>query len=126
MLAANRKSGGEILDECLDNAAPTAISRTLEAITFTAHLFGFSRTVKSIADSRFLSGKAQVQMRKLGRRKQAQPISFDILVLGEVTLVHRRADAPTSLSIGGILLMVYLRARVNDLECVLDLVIMSE
>lgn len=109
----------QYVNDGLVEAAATSVSRFVESVTFMAFTFMFSTNVKKIGENRYLMGKGQVDMQKLGPRKQAKPWDFDELASMEAAVYNRTYSDVVTMVMGATCHLCYLRARVNDLARIL-------
>ena len=114
------------VESVLVNAAPTALQRFLEALAFLYYTFRFGRGTLDASTSLYFQGLANLNMRKLGLRKQASPIPFEVVANMESMLADPNQSDLVRVIAGAMLFLIYLRARVNDLAVILSCTLFSE
>ena len=107
-----------VMDKLVDGA-PTALQRFLEALVFLVYTFRFGRATLEAGQSLYYQGLANLNLKKLGLRKQAQPLPFHAIATMEAILADTSYSDMIRLVAGGMLFLVYFRARVNDMALVL-------
>jgi hypothetical protein len=112
------KSSRLFIEKCLVNGAATALQRFLEALVFMVFTFRFGRATLEAGQSLYFQGLANLNLKRLGLRRQAQPIPFHAVATMEAILASGSHSDLTRVIIGGLLFLIYFRARVNDMALI--------
>ena len=101
-----------------EKVAKTRLSRFLEAVKFMTGTFQFSRSLIEVADSRYLTGMALQRVQTMPKRKSAAPISLEFVCRMEHYLGTTTVSGVFRMIVGGILILIYFRARINDADII--------
>lgn len=103
------------ISDSLSCAAPISVSRFVEAVVFLAHTFVFAPRIKQIGDNRFLTGKGQKQLQRLGMGKRAEALGLDDLATIEAAVYFRTCPDVVTVVFEALCHLCCTTARLNDL-----------
>ena len=107
----------------LVHGAPTALSRFLESLLFLVFVFRLGRATLDAGQSLYYRGLANINLQRLGVRRQAQPIAFHVIATMEAVLMAGSHSDLVRVVMGGLLCLIYFRARAGDMSEIITFVI---
>ena len=117
------KGSRDYIEKVLVQAAPTALARFLESLLFIVYVFKYGRAALDTGQSLYYRGLANLNLQRLGIRKQAQPIAMHVIATMEAVIMSGSHSILVRVVMGGLLCLVYFRARAGDMSEILSFVI---
>ena len=108
--------------EMMGYTSKSTLSRLLEAVKFMGGTFQFGRSVVAAAESRFLAGKALKKVLEMPKIAKTKALELQFLCKLEHLVVHGELTVEVKMVMGGILILAYFRARINDADVIIKFI----
>ena len=101
--------------------ARSAVDLLLQSLKFMAGTFQFGRSVLEAADSNYLAGRAMRAIQLMPKVKKAKSLELQFVCRLEYFFMHTVRDPEKKMVAGGLLTLIYYRARINDADVILSI-----